>query len=92
MWRLSTCHISTSTKCHKFLEEITIIKNKIDRGVSLPEAKKVFLQSSSLPGSGYAATAAGSSKVVSPGESRSLGNGVLVPVDNATNVWEFVKD
>ena len=87
------CHISTSKECSKFLEEIAIIKIKIDKSVSFPEAKKIFLQSSTLSGSGYAtAAAAGSSKVVSTGESRSLGSSVLIPVDNATNVWKFVKE
>ena len=86
-------HVSTSRECPKFLEEVAIIKIKIDRGVSFPEAKKIFLQSSSLSGNSYAAAAAaGSSTVVGPGESRSLGNSVLVPVDNATNVWKFVKE
>ena len=36
------CHIFTSRECPKFLEEIPIIKIKIDNGVSFPEAKKIF--------------------------------------------------
>ena len=67
-------HNSTSWECSTFLEEVEIIKIKIDRGVSYPEVKNFFLRSSLLPGNGYAAAATtGSSKVVSPCESKSLG-------------------
>ena len=71
--------ISISWECSKILEEIETIIIKTDRGVSFPEAKKIFFFAffffASLPGSGYAAAAAaGSSKVVSPCESRFLDN------------------